>query len=100
MSTFSVLRESERQWTSNKTVKILGLRIPAYFVPETHLLHDFIIVFQTRPEDVFVVSYLKSGELCLLTTFVCIFHQINGPQSQIAVKLTKCLPPMSKREIQ
>ena len=47
----------------------LGKRIPAYFVPDPQLLRDVINDFQTRLEDVVVVSYSKSGELCLLTTF-------------------------------
>ena len=87
MSTFPVLQESEGEWTSDKTVEILGLRIPAYFV--------FITGFQTRPDDVFVVSYPKSGELCLLT-FVCIFHKIDDPLRLIAVNLNKCLLLMGK----
>ena len=57
MSTFPVLQESEGEWTSDKTVELLGLRIPAYFVPDPQLLHDFITGFQTKPDDVFVVSY-------------------------------------------
>ena len=47
MSTFSVLQESEGEWTSDKTVEVLRLRIPTYFVPDPQLLHDFITGFQT-----------------------------------------------------
>ena len=59
MSTFPVLQESEGEWTSDKTVELLGLRIPAYFVPDPQLLHDFITGFQTRPDDVFVVGWVQ-----------------------------------------
>ena len=45
MSTFSVLQESEGEWTSDKIVEILRLRIPAYFVPDPQLLHDVITAF-------------------------------------------------------
>ena len=45
MSTFSVLQESEGEWTSDKIVEILRLRIPAYFAPDPQLLHDVITAF-------------------------------------------------------
>ena len=62
MATFPVLQESEGEWTSDKTVEILGLRIPAYFAPDPQLLQDFITNFQTKADDVFIASYPKSGE--------------------------------------
>ena len=62
MATFPVLQEREGEWTSDKTVEILGLRIPAYFVPDPQLLQDFITNFQTKADDVFIASYPKSGE--------------------------------------
>ena len=30
MSTFPVLQESEGEWTSDKIVEVMGLKIPAY----------------------------------------------------------------------
>ena len=54
MPTFSVLQGSEGEWTSDKTVEILG--------KEFQHISSLIL-------SCFVVSYSKSGELCLLTTF-------------------------------
>ena len=66
MSSFPVFQETEGEWTSVRTVEILGVRIPAYFTTDPQLLCDFITNFQTKPDDVFIVSYPKSGELKLL----------------------------------
>ena len=61
-SSFPVFQEIEGEWTSVKTVEILGLRIPAYFTSDAQLLYDFITTFQTKSDDVFIVSYPKSGK--------------------------------------
>ena len=63
MASFPFLQETEGGWTSVRTVEILGVRIPAYFTTDPQLLYNFITNFQTKPDDVFIVSYPKSGKL-------------------------------------
>ena len=62
MASFAVLQEAEGEWRSTKTVEVMGLRIPAYFTSDPQLLHDYIANFQTKSDDVFIVSYPKSGK--------------------------------------
>ena len=62
MANFSILQEIEGEWKSSKTVEIMGLRIPAYFTDDPQALHDYIVNFKTKSDDVFVVSYPKSGK--------------------------------------
>jgi len=63
MASFPVFQETEGEWTSVRTVEILGVRIPAYFTTDPQLLYNFITNFQTNPDDVFIGSYPKSGKL-------------------------------------
>ena len=62
MTTFPVCQVTEGEWTSEKFINVLGLKMPSHFTPNPQLLCDFITNFQTRPDDIFVVTYPKSGE--------------------------------------
>lgn len=62
MASFPIFQVTEGEWKSVPCVDVLGLRIPAHMTPDPQLLCDFILNFQTRPDDVFVVGFPKSGE--------------------------------------
>ena len=62
MANFPILQEIKGEWRSTKTVEIMGLRIPAYFTDDPQLLYAYIVNFETKSDDVFVVSYPKAGQ--------------------------------------
>ena len=60
---FPVFQEQEGEWTSPKTFLIEGVPIHDFFTPNPGTLRDYIVNFQTRRDDVFIVSYPKSGKV-------------------------------------
>ncbi|XP_073233443.1 sulfotransferase 1C4-like [Porites lutea] len=74
MANFPILQEIEGEWRSSKTVEIMGLRIPTYFTDNPQVLYDYIVNFKTRSDDVFVVSYPKSGTTWLQEIVWQIYH--------------------------
>ena len=74
MASFPVIQITEGEWTSQKFWDILGVKVPEFFTKDPALLADYISNFETRPDDVFVVSYPKSGLYSLyynFTNFSC-----------------------------
>ena len=62
MTSSEVTEVREGEWTTGNFREILGLKIPSYFTSDPQLLSDFITNLRTRPDDVFIASYPKSGE--------------------------------------
>lgn len=66
MASPSVIQAREGEWTSEKYWNVLGVNIPDIFTNDPALLADYIAYFDTRADDVFVVSYPKSGSFIII----------------------------------
>ena len=61
MATFQIMQEKEGSWTGPELAIIHGIRIPKARLDPSFREED-LDDFQTRKDDVFVVSYPKSGK--------------------------------------
>ena len=59
---FPISQVKDGEWTSPRTFLLEGVPIHDFFTKNPAALREMIVNFQTRHDDVFVVSYPKSGE--------------------------------------
>ena len=59
------LDETEGEWKPIVLFDVLGLKIPSHLADDPQLLCDFITNLETRPDDIFVVGFPKSGKKSL-----------------------------------
>ena len=89
---FGVLHDREGEWASLRSFLLEGVRIPHFFAANPASLNEYIVNFQTRADDVFVVSYPKSGMKKYYSIKRCGELLLNTPTecSQILALLLFC----------
>ena len=54
---------TDGEWTLQSTFPLNGIPIPTNLTPDPAALQDYVVNFQTRHDDVLIVSYPKSGKI-------------------------------------
>ena len=93
MGSFPIIQVTEGEQRSLRLWDVLGVKIPEYFSKHPALLADYISNFETRPDDVFVVSYPKSGS-CI---FIVILSKSDIKLNNVCSNRTSFLDKLSLR---
>ena len=70
---YPVLQTRKGNWRSLSYYRIKGLNIPTLNTGNPAKLEQYLDNFQTKSDDVFVASYLKSGKPYISFFFVVVF---------------------------
>ena len=70
---YPVLQIRKGNWRSLSYYRIKGLNIPTLNTGDPAKLEQYLDNFQTKSDDVFVASYLKSGKPYTSFFFFCCF---------------------------
>ena len=63
MADFQIIQESEGDFKGPRQALLCGVRVPFYTAIIDKDFEKDLRCFETREDDVFIVTYLKSGKL-------------------------------------